>query len=171
MDKVLKRRRAVLTVLLLIALLAGCGSRKPEDAGPQPDPIPGDNVPEKEGSMNDRNVMLITVGSETLEVTLEQNASADALKELLKDGPVTADASNYGGFEKVCQLPEALPSSDNRIVTGAGDVMLYDDDKIVIFYGSNTWSYTRLGRIEGKTAAELEKILSGRESEVTFSLP
>ena len=109
-------------------------------------------------------MLYIQIGDATLTAVLEDNPSAQALAELLEDGPVTLEAENYGGFEKTARLPE----NDARITAGPGDVMLYQGDTVVLFYGSNTWSYTKLARI---TETEgLEAALSGGETAFTLSL-
>ena len=81
-------------------------------------------------------------------------------------------ADDYGGFEKVGSLGFSMPRSDERITTSSGDVMLYQGDNIVIFYGSNSWAYTPLGRIEGLDDAALESFLQagGGEVKITLSL-
>ncbi|MCM1335752.1 MAG: cyclophilin-like fold protein [Bacteroides sp.] len=112
----------------------------------------------------------IKVGEDTLTAVLEDNESAAALKELIADKTLTISASNYGGFEKVCALGTSLPRNDSQTTTQAGDICLYSGDQIVIFYGSNSWSYTRLGKISGAGSSELKRILSGAETEVTLSL-
>ena len=107
-------------------------------------------------------------GGHPLTVRLADNESAAALKALLANGPVTLPASNYGGFEKVCPLGTRLSSQDEYTVTKPGDVMLYAGSNIVLFHGSNSWEYTRLGWIDEMT--NLSGILSGNESEITLSL-
>lgn len=112
----------------------------------------------------------IEIGEHLLTAELENNASAKALKELLKKGPLTISASNYGGFEKVCSLGADLPREDSQVRTRAGDICLYSGNQMVLFYGSNSWAYTRLGRIAEMEEAELEHILSGGEREITLFL-
>ena len=73
-------------------------------------------------------------------------------------------------FEKVCRLGKTIPAKDRQTLAAAGDVMLYNGTQIVFFYGSNSWSYTRLGKAEGLSAEKLEQILSGPETELTLSL-
>ena len=118
----------------------------------------------------EENQIRITVGERSFVVRLEDNESAAALREFLEDGDKTIPASNYGGFEKVCQLGQTLPSNDVQTTTAAGDVMLYSSNQIVIFYASNSWAYTRLGKAEDLTAKDLEEILSGPETEITLSI-
>ena len=89
---------------------------------------------------------------------------------MLADEDLTISASNYGGFEKVCQLGKTLPHNDNQITTEAGDVMLYSGNQIVFFYGANSWSYTKIGKVEASSIEELESVLSGSETEVILSI-
>lgn len=116
--------------------------------------------------------MFISVNGNKLEVTLAENSATAALADKLKQGDITYTADDYGGFEKVGSLGFGLPTENSQIVTQAGDVVLYSGDQVVMFYGSNSWSYTMLGRIEGYSAEELRSLLgAGKGSvEVTLSL-
>lgn len=120
--------------------------------------------------MNDTNQIKMQIGEAIFTVTLEDNESAQALKEILADGAITVSCSNYGGFEKVCRLGRTLPEADTQITTNAGDVMLYNSNQIVIFYDSNSWAYTRLGKVDAEYIDSLEEILSGEETTITISL-
>ena len=77
--------------------------------------------------------------------------------------------SKYGGFEQVGSLGRQLPSDDVQTHTEAGDIVLYSGSKIVVFYGSNSWEYTRLGRITDKSGAELAELLGNEDTTVTIS--
>jgi len=112
----------------------------------------------------------LSVGKNTFRVTLEVNRSAKALIELLRNGSIEVACYNYGGFEKVCTLDKTLVSNDSHITTRAGDVMLYNGNKIVIFYASNNWAYTRLGKVDKEYIDQLRSILSGPDTSVTISL-
>ena len=116
--------------------------------------------------------MYITIYGNKLEVTLENNQAVKALVEILKQGDITYTAREYGGFEMVGNIGLTLPSNDNRITTTAGDVVLYQSNQICLFVGSNTWEYTRLGKIQGYTDQELRSLLGvGKGSvEITLSL-
>ncbi len=104
--------------------------------------------------------MYLYINENKLEVELEKNAAVTALVELLNQGDITYTADDYGGFEKVGSLGHTLPTENSEITTEAGDVILYSGNQIVLFYGSNTWSYTRLGKIKECSASELSTILS-----------
>lgn len=115
--------------------------------------------------------MYIIIGGKKLGIKLADTAAAKELSARVKQGGVTYCADDYGGFEKVGELGFSLPANDERITTEAGDIMLYQGDKIVIFYGSNTWEYTRLGRVNFASAEELRAFLNsgGGEIEITLS--
>ena len=116
-----------------------------------------------------QNAVYITANGQTKVITLSDNEATRQWKALLAAGPMTVRMRDYGGFEKVGPLPQALPSEDRQISTVCGDVMLYQGNNIVIFYGENAWAYTPLGKIDG-TAAEIKDFLSGNSLDVTFSM-
>ena len=114
----------------------------------------------------------LTISGITLPVLIEDNVATRALVAALREGSITYTARDYGGFEKVGALGRSLPTSDTDITTQAGDVILYNGDNIVLFYGSNSWSYTRLGKIQYKSLDELKSFLKagGGTISVTLSL-
>lgn len=112
----------------------------------------------------------IYVNDARLAVTSSGNSSAQALLDLLAHGDVTVAASDYGNFEKVGTLPQSLPTNDERITTEAGDVILYQGNQITVYYDTNSWSLTRLGKIEGVSVAELKEILGNGSVELRLSL-
>ena len=115
------------------------------------------------------NKLKISVNGTELTATLEDNSSAQALTELLKQGNITVDMSDYGNFEKVGNLPQSLPKSDEKITTVPGDIILYQGNKITIYYAENTWDFTKLGHIDNITQEELKALLGGGEVTVTLS--
>lgn len=110
--------------------------------------------------------MRLAIDGEAVSVEWEKNAGVDALRE---NAPLTIQMRSYGGFEQVGNIGLNLPSKDERIKTQAGDIMLYSGNQIVIFFGSNTWEYTRLGRVTDKTPEELAKLLGGKDVTLTIS--
>lgn len=97
----------------------------------------------------------IAIDGVNIPVEWEDNESVNALKKL---APLTVEMSAYGGFEQVGSLGRTLPRNDSHITAKPGDIMLYSGNQIVIFHGSNSWSYTRFGKITGKSQAELSEI-------------
>ena len=107
-------------------------------------------------------------GSHTLTATLADNSSASAFYELLQKGSVTVAMHDYGSFEKVGSLPSSLPRNDTQITTESGDIILYQGNQITIYYDTNSWSFTRLGKVDGVTQTELKKILSKGDVTAVF---
>lgn len=114
------------------------------------------------------NKLKISVNGMELTATLENNSSAQALAALLKQGNITVDMSDYGNFEKVGNLPQSLPKNDEKITTVPGDIILYQGNKITIYYAENTWDFTKLGHINNITQEELKTLLG--DGDVTVSL-
>ncbi len=114
--------------------------------------------------------LLISVGDTELTATLADNSSAQALVELLKQGDISVDMSDYSNFEKVGELQESLPTNDEQLDTDYGDLILYQGNKFVIYYDKNSWSFTKLGRIDNITQEELKAILGEGDVTVTLSL-
>ena len=119
---------------------------------------------------NENMEMYLRVNNKTLTVLLEDNSSVDALMEKLKQGDITINMRDYANFEKVGELGFDLPRNDKQITTQPGDVILYQGDSITIYYDTNSWNFTKLGRIENITKAELKEILGEGNVVITFSL-
>lgn len=177
-------RRSIATLVVLLVLLTGCKVNNPSALQEDDNPVQMESSVQTdtneskeqakmkiadESTLAD-NQIRVTVGSSSFIVNLEDNETAKALKEMLTDEDLIISASNYGGFEKVCQLGKTLPREDKQITTEAGDVMLYSGNQIVFFYGANSWSYTRIGKVEASSIEELESMLSGSETEITLSI-
>jgi hypothetical protein len=114
--------------------------------------------------------MKITIGNRELTATLARNSSTEALKELLKAGPITIRMRDYGNMEKVGGLGKNLPTNDERITTEPGDLILYQGNALVIYYAPNTWNFTRLGKINDVTPEELKRALGEGDVTVTLEL-
>ena len=132
--------------------------KKPENNG-------GQNGNENTQSMT----MNITAGGKTITATLADNATAKALAEKLKSGSVTVEMK-ANGFEHYGPLGFSLERHDEQISAVSGDIMLYNGNNICVFYGNNSWSYTPLGKVDGKTAAELKAFFGTGTISVTYSL-
>lgn len=109
------------------------------------------------------------INENEIAVTWENNESVEALIGLVEENPVTVQMSMYGGFEQVGSLGSRLPSNDVQTTTSAGDIVLYSSSQIVIFYGSNSWAYTRLGKAADQTAAQMADLLGNGNVTVTIS--
>ncbi len=116
------------------------------------------------------NTIKITVSGKSLPVVLDKNKAAEALVAALSEAPITYEADDYGGFEKVGALGRSLPANDTQITTQAGDVILYSGNQIVLFYGTNSWSYTRIGKMEYSTLDELKSFLKAGQGIINVTL-
>ena len=112
----------------------------------------------------------ITVSGKSVPVTIEDNAASKALVAALREASITYEADDYGGFEKVGALGRSLPTSNSQITTQPGDVILYSGNQIVLFYGSNSWSYTRIGKMEYGTLDELKSFLKAGKGKISVTL-
>ena len=111
----------------------------------------------------------MTIGDTPVSVDWEDNESLQALKKLCSNQPLMIQMSRYGGFEQVGSIGTDLPQNDVSTTTSSGDIVLYSGNQMVVFYGSNTWAYTRLGHITDKTQAELTELLSNGNVTITLS--
>ena len=112
----------------------------------------------------------ISIDGKTQSVTLVDNSATQALVEKLQQASVRTTLNNNGDFEVWGALGFSLPTSDEQITALPGDVILYNGSNICLFYGSNSWSYTRLGRINGLSESELRTFMKAGESNITITL-
>ena len=117
-----------------------------------------------------KTMLQMKIGETKVSVNWEYNDSVAALKELCKDAPLTIQMSMYGGFEQVGPIGTRLPSNDAQTTTSAGDIVLYSSNQIVVFYGSNSWAYTRLGHITDQDAAGMASLLGNGNVTITISM-
>lgn len=114
--------------------------------------------------------MYITIDGRTESVTLADNSATRELVAKLQVAPVTVTLNSSGGFEIWGALGFSLPTSNEQINAQPGDVILYSGSNICIFYGTNSWSYTRLGRIDNLSESELRTFLKAGESNISVTL-
>ena len=115
-------------------------------------------------------VLVIQAGEKELRVWLENNTSVKDLIRRLSFGDITLEMQDYGGFEKVGELPWDLPRNDEKMTAVPGDVILYLGNRITVYYGSNTWDLTRLGHIDGTTREELLEVFGDGSATVRMYL-
>lgn len=174
----------VLCGVFLLFLLGGCAEKESHSsqetvmsetetsstdnpaATEQPAPTEEASVP-AETSPTEELTMMLRIDNTEISVQWEDNESVEALKNLIREAPLTINMSMYGGFEQVGSLGTSLPRNDVQTTTEAGDIVLYSGNQIVVFYGSNSWAYTRLGHVE-LSAAEMSDLLS--HGDVTITL-
>ena len=180
----MKRKRIPVLASLsaLLICLSACGSApkitenpgvpdRPEDtANTQAAPEEEDGQSAPDETAEEETMIYAHIGDRTLTIRPADNSSAEAFAGLLEEGDLTVDMRDYGGFEKVGPLGTSLVTNDERITTEPGDVILYQGNQITIYYDVNTWTFTRLGRVEGLTPEELREALGDDDLTAVFSL-
>lgn len=114
--------------------------------------------------------LILKINDTPVAVQWEENESVAALMELVREAPLVISMSMYGGFEQVGSIGQNLPRNDVQTVTEAGDIVLYSGSQIVVFYGSNSWAYTKLGRITDKSASEMTDLLGNEDVTITITI-
>ena len=148
-------KRLIMTLLMSTLLLSGCINKNNKDNQSEDDIT--DNIPEEE-------IMKLEIDENVLDVSWNNNASITALNEMK---PLTVNMHLYGGFEQVGSIGKSIVSDDKEITTKPGDIVLYSNNQIVVFFGTNTWSYTKLGHIN-LSDSELNTLLN--KSNVTLKI-
>ncbi len=163
------RQAAVLFLLLLSSLLfTGCLSAGQERESSLPAPSPAESAPSPESAAD--GVLQLKIGETPVTVSWEENEAVEALRALAADGPLVIPLSGYGGFEQVGPIGQTLPRSDVPTTTQPGDIVLYSGNQVVVFYGSNSWSYTRLGHITDPDETGMTALLAGEDTSITLFL-
>ena len=161
------RKPAILMASILF-VLSGCAAQKSISTEPQTTSSQTESVipvePSDEETRKAEDAMRLLIGETEVPVTWENNASVEALKEL---SPVTIQMSMYGGFEQVGSIGQSIVRNDVQSETSYGDIVLYSGNQIVIFYGSNSWAYTRLGHVD-LSQQEMREMLGSGDVAITL---
>lgn len=131
-------------------------------------PSPDTDTVSQNSTQEGEAMMQMIIHDTPVRVMWEDNDAVAALKERCRSTPLTISMSMYGGFEQVGAIGAALPREDTSITTTAGDIVLYAGDQLVVFYGSNSWSYTRLGHITDRTESEMADLLAHGDVSITL---
>ena len=161
----------VMTALLGTILFCGCSSASVSETVPGSSSAEDQTTPETEPqTVQEEKEMKMKIADTPVTVVWEDNASVQALQKLAENGPLVIDMSMYGGFEQVGPIGTVLPSDDVQTVTVPGDIVLYSSDQLVVFCGTNSWAYTRLGHITDKNEQELRQMLTNGNIAVTITV-
>lgn len=139
---------------------------QPADSTPNPTAEPQPT----ETTIPEENTMTVTINQTAFTAVLSDNSSAEAFRNLLKEKDITIEMHDYANFEKVGNLGTTLPRNDEQITTEPGDIILYQGNQITIYYDTNSWNFTRLGKINNATQSELMAAMGTGNATVTFSL-
>ena len=155
----MKKHVLLLAVLAVVMALSACGKARPQVG-----------TEREQAIQEETEDMQMKIGETPVTVAWEDNASVEALRALCADGPLTIQLHMYGGFEQVGDIGESLTRDDTQTTTQAGDIVLYSGDQMVVFYGSNSWAYTRLGHITDQDADGMRALLSNGDVTVTLTI-
>ena len=156
------------SLILIVALLVAIGvSTKKVNEGVESLDLVDNNVLEESSNLNTSNIKIV-VNNNELNIQLEDNEATKELTEKLNSGDIVVNASEYGGFEKVGSLGFSLTRDDKQITTEAGDIVLYQGNQISLFYNSNSWSYTKLGKVTNMSEKELKDVLGSGDVVLTL---
>lgn len=172
-------KRGIILAVAAAFLLAGCagsGDANIPDAAQSVSETPfvsEDTMEQGTGytqTTQESALLQIEVNGQLLTATLEDNSSAQALVDLIGDDTLTLDLEDYSNFEKVGDLPERLPTNDEQIDTDAGDIILYQGRRFVLYYDKNSWDFTKLGHVNNISKDELQELLGEGDVTVTLSI-
>ena len=163
-------KHILMILLAVLVTLSGCTAVSPESEKPAAKDGGDDILTEPDESEEEQmSMMRMKINGTPVTVAWEDNESAAALKELAAGG-LEIRMSMYGGFAQVGSIGQRLPASDVQTTTSSGDIVLYSGSQLVVFYGSNSWAYTRLGHITDKTPEEMRALLGSGDVTVTLSV-
>ncbi len=161
-----KKMGVILFALVMLVFVTACGQT---ETTTESEVVETENVQGHEPEQEVETVVL-AINGETVSVEWEDNESVDALMDLISTEPLSIQMSMYGGFEQVGSIGTSLPRNDVQTTTEAGDIVLYSGNQIVVFYGSNSWAYTRLGKVTDKSKAEMMELLGKSNVNITISI-
>ena len=158
-------------ILVSMVFICACGNNGIDQQTEAQNAEQNNGTDTMDAAVNDayRTELNMMIGETAVAVEWEDNESVSALKELAKDEPLVIQMSMYDDFEQVGSLGTNLPRDDEQIMTKAGDIVLYSGNQIVVFYGSNSWAYTRFGHITDKTVQEMAELLGNGNVTITIS--
>lgn len=134
----MKKRIAIMLCLAFVCCAGGCEKETAQST----EPSTKTEVQEEEAV-----TMKLYINDTEVPVVWENNAAVEALAAEAETGDIVVKMSMYGGNEQFGPLGKSYPASNRQVTTSNGDIVLFNNDQIVVFYGSNTWSYTRLGKM------------------------
>lgn len=161
---IFKSNFLIWVIMSLFIMISGC-----VEQGTKLDNIQDSQIKTDEDNSEIKKIK-ITIGDKTLSATLEDNSSTEALIEMLLEEDLVINMSDFGNMEKVGNIGKSLPTNDEQISTEAGDIILYQGNALVIYYDTNSWNFTRMGKIDNISQDELKDILGEGDVKVTISL-
>ena len=166
-EYMMKTLGTISLALLAFVMLAACGPSKEIFASENYDDL---EETENNNDNMENNTITLTVNGHSFTATLVENSSTDALKKHLAQGSISVRMDDYGDMEKVGSLGFSLPRNDVQTTTVPGDLILYQGNSFVIYYDTNSWNFTRLGKVDGISTREQMLELLGGKGEIILTL-
>ena len=176
------RKQMLFCLLLAALLLVGCAKQEStvEQAAStsQPEIIAESNtLPSRSETeetslpeaIAEEKLLELTINGTVIEAQWEDNETVTELLTIAKETPIVVSTTLYGGFEQVGTLPQSFPRNDVQMTTEPGDIVLYSGDQLVVFFGTNSWSYTKLGHIN-LSENELKELLDGNSATIEIKV-
>lgn len=113
--------------------------------------------------------LTVSINGETVNVSWEENETVTEILEYAENGAITVNTTVYGGFEQVGSLPKSFSKNDVQMTTVPGDIVLYSGNQLVVFFDSNSWSYTKLGHIN-LPEDKLKELLGGNSAVIELKV-
>ena len=175
----MKRHIPLVLLLAIVLCLSGCAGRPclpasaTEDTPQAAESEKSTKMTTEETTMPEIDttepMLLLTIDGTAVDVQWENNAAVTELYALAQKA-ITVNTSAYGGFEQVGSLPQSFSRSDAQMTTQPGDIVLYSGNQLVVFFGSNSWSYTKLGHIKGLSADDLAALLDKDQTVIELQI-
>ena len=169
------KKLLLILIIIEVVMLSSCVNKTSTTANTETpstitteDNAPTTDTTTKEDDEHMNKTLVLKIDNTIVDVYWMDNVSVKELEKLAKDG-LTIEMHKYSTFEQIGSLPKSIKSSDTNITTTPGDIVLYSSNQIVLFYGSNTWDYTKLGHIN-LTKNELTDLLADEDVTITLSL-
>ena len=122
----------------------------------------------KEEEVSENKTMKLFINDVEVPVTWLDNETVKEIEDEVNNNDIVVSMNMYGGNEQYGSLGRSFVSNNTQTTTSIGDIVLYNNDNIVVFYGSNTWSYTRLGKMNLEDHEVIE-LLSNSDVKLTLS--
>ena len=172
----MKRHIPLVLLLTVVLCLSGCAGRPDLPTEPPTSATESEKstkMTTEETTMPEINttepMLFLTIDGTAVDIQWENNAAVAELSALAQNA-ITVNTSAYGGFEQVGSLPQRFSRSDAQMTTQPGDIVLYSGNQLVVFFGSNSWSYTKLGHINGLSSDELAALLDQEQTVIEFQI-
>lgn len=165
----MNKLKLAVSLLIMLLMIVGCGSRS-NDSSIKDVKLTeeSENIEFQDQKIGD-DAMKLYINGKEIPVTWEDCEAVIELKKQAAVEDILVDMSMYSNNEQVGSLGRSYTTNDKRTTTANGDIVLYNSNNIVVFYAPNTWSYTRLGKVN-LSEEEVTSLLSNEDVQLMISM-